>query len=127
MKKYGVFTEKACKPASFYSQAIVVDDWVFVSGQGALDLDGRILAELGMKEQTKMAMDYIKIILEHCGSSMDHVVKITAHIADYSLFGDFNEIYQEYFSTPYPARTTVVSGLAPGMLVEVDAIAKLTE
>jgi 2-iminobutanoate/2-iminopropanoate deaminase len=78
-----------------------------------------------MKEQTRMTMEYIKAILEEANSSMDHVVKINTHITDHSLFAVYNEIYKQYFSIPFPARTTVVSGLAEGMLIEIDAIAKI--
>ncbi|MFS0821546.1 RidA family protein [Bacillus sp. 1P02SD] len=120
-----VISEKACKPGSLYSQAIIVDDWVFVSGQGALNRDGNVIQGLDMKEQTTITMESIKAILEEARSSLDHVVKVTAHITDHANFEDFNSIYQEYFSIPFPARTTVVSGLAEGMLVEIDVIAKL--
>jgi 2-iminobutanoate/2-iminopropanoate deaminase len=120
-----VISNKACKPGSLYSQAIIVDDWVFVSGQGALDMEGKVIPGLDIKEQTRMTMEYIKAILEEANSSMDHVVKINAHITDHSLFADYNEIYKQYFSIPFPARTTVVSGLAEGMLIEIDAIAKI--
>jgi len=120
-----IVTDKACKPGSLYSQGVIVDDWVFVSGQGALDINGKVIPNLDMKQQTRMAMDYIKAILEAAGASMGDVVKVNAHITDHALFADYNEVYQQYFEPPFPARTTVVSGLAPHMLVEIDVIAKL--
>lgn len=118
-----IVSPKACKPGSLYSQAIEAEGWVYVSGQGALDMQGNVLQGLNMKEQTTITMDYIKVILEEAGLTMGHIVKMNAHITDHSLFGDYNEVYKQYFELPFPARTTVVSGLAPGMLVEIDAIA----
>lgn len=119
-----IITSKACKPGSLYSQAVEVDGWIYVSGQGALDMEGHVIQGLDMKEQTKLTMDYIQAILEEAGVTMGDVIKINAHITDYSMFGDYNEMYRQYFELPFPARTTVVSVLAPGMLVEIDAIAR---
>ncbi|SEQ45374.1 2-iminobutanoate/2-iminopropanoate deaminase [Virgibacillus subterraneus] len=120
-----VIAEEACKPGSLYSQAVVVDGWVYVSGQGALDKDGNVLQGLDMKKQAKITMGYIQAILEEAKSSLDHVIKVNAHITDHALFAEYNEVYQNYFKVPFPARTTVVSGLAPGMLIEIDVIAKI--
>lgn len=117
-------TEKACKPAGIYSQAIEMDGWVYISGQGPLDLSGTIMSDYDMKEQTQLTMQNIQAIVEEAGLTMGHIVKINAHITDHALFNDFNEVYKQFFDAPYPARTTVVSGLAPGMLVEIDAIAR---
>ncbi|GGD99190.1 RidA family protein [Paenibacillus nasutitermitis] len=119
-----IISGKACKPGSLYSQAVEVDGWIYVSGQGALDMEGHVIQGLDMKEQTKMAMDYIQFILEEAGATMGDVVKMNAHITDHAMFGEYNEIYRQYFEVPFPARTTVVSVLAPGMLVEIDAIAR---
>lgn len=120
-----IISEKACKPASIYSQAVEVDGWIYISGQGALDRDGNIMKDLDMKGQTRATMENIKAIVEAAGLTMGHIVKINAHITDHALFADFNEVYKQYFDdVPYPARTTVVSGLAPGMLVEIDAICR---
>ncbi len=69
-------------------------------------------------------MTNIKNILEAGGATMDNVVKSTVHLADLKDFQAFNEVYREFFTAPYPVRTTVGSEL-PGILVEIDVIAEI--
>ncbi len=128
-KNKEVNTPNAPQPDSPYSQAIVVDGWVYLSGQAALSMDSKtLLTELNFEEQARMTFEFIKEILEAAGSDMDHVVKVNGHISNEGLyFGTYNKVYKEYFSKPYPARITLEGGLSPGIHLEVDVIARVKE
>lgn len=96
---------------------------VFVSGQLARDGDGRI-SEGGFAAQARQALENLKSVLETAGCRLTEVVKVTVWLTDAADHPEFNAIYREYFTAPFPARSMVVSGLvAPGALIEVEAIA----
>jgi 2-iminobutanoate/2-iminopropanoate deaminase len=80
----------------------------------------------GIEAQTRLALANVESILQAAGASMNEVVKVTAHLVDLELFDAFNRTYLEFFSEPFPARTTVGSQLR-GVLVEIDAIAVLAD
>ena len=108
-----------------YSDAVCVGNFIFVSGQAAVDFKSSEFVLGSIQEETSRTMDNIKSILEHAGSSMDDVVKCTVHLTDIADFDAFNEVYGTYFTAVKPARTTVQSVLAEGIKVEIDCIAKL--
>ena len=120
-----IFTEKGATPVGPYSQAIVAKGpLVFVSGQGPVDpVTGQM--KLGsFAEQAEQVFENLKTLLEAAGTSWEHVVRVGIFLADMANFAEMNGIYQRYLTKPYPARTTVQTGLpAPGMLIEVDCIA----
>lgn len=122
MKK-AIRTEKAPAPIGPYSQAIVAGNRVYVAGQGPLNVETGKMPE-GVGEQTRQVLTNIRTILEAAGATMDDVVKTTVHLADMKDFEAFNEVYKEFFKTPYPARITVGSNLYD-ILVEIDAIAEM--
>ncbi|MDO9514994.1 MAG: Rid family detoxifying hydrolase [Syntrophales bacterium] len=122
MKKE-IRTDKAPQPIGPYSQGLVVGNMIFVAGQGPLNPEtGKTPPTIG--EQTRQVMTNIKNILEAGGATMDNVVKSTVHLADLKDFQAFNEVYREFFTAPYPVRTTVGSSLL-GILVEIDVIAEI--
>lgn len=108
-----------------YSAGALCDGWLFVSGQGPVDLrTGEIVGE-GIAEQTRQTLENVDEILRAGGCARDDVVKCTCHLADIGDFAEFNKAYAEFFgSGVLPARTTVESGLS-GILVEIDAIARV--
>ncbi len=67
----------------------------------------------------------MKACLGAAGCGLDDVVKVNAFLVDLADFEGYNEVYREYFTAPYPARTTVQAGLPPGLLVEIEAVARL--
>jgi 2-iminobutanoate/2-iminopropanoate deaminase len=73
-------------------------------------------------DQVRQTFENVKTILEASGSGLDNVVKVNAYVTDLTRFGEFNEVYKEYFEHDPPARTTIAAALL-GMLVEVDCIA----
>ncbi len=119
-----IYTDKAPKPIGPYSQALMYDDLIFLSGQIPINPETGKIVEGGIAEQTRQVMNNIKSVLEAAGSDLNHVVKVTVFLKDLSLFNEFNKIYAEYFNKRAPARTTVeVSNLPKGVLLEIDAIA----
>ncbi len=117
-------TTKAPKPAGPYSPVVAFGDLLFISGQGPVDpVKGR-LADADLETQTRICLENLKAILEDVGSSMRHVLKVTAYIFDMDAFADFNKIYAEYFSENPPARTCIQAGRLPfDIKVEIDVIA----
>jgi 2-iminobutanoate/2-iminopropanoate deaminase len=113
---------EAAAPGGGYSQAVELGGLVFVSGQGPLDpVSGEVLGET-IEEQTAHTIENVRLILEAAELGLEDVVKSTVHLADIGLFGGFDGVYRELFPRPYPARTTVASGLL-GILVEIDVVA----
>ena len=106
-----------------YSAALGAGGFVFVSGQIALDADGRIVSPTP-KEQTRKALENMTVTLGAAGLTLEHVVKTTIFLKDMDDFGAVNEVYAEFFSEPYPARSTVeVARLPKDLRVEIEAIA----
>jgi 2-iminobutanoate/2-iminopropanoate deaminase len=122
--KVEIFTEKAPRPAGPYSQGLKVGNRIYVSGQRPVQAETGNIPH-SVREQTEQVLLNVKSILEAGGASMKDVVKVTAYLADVQYFAEFNKVYEEFFSSPYPVRTTVGCELR-GILVEVDVIAELS-
>lgn len=121
--KQPVHPESAPKPLGPYSPGLLVGNLVFVAGQGPLDPKTGATVGDTIAEQTRQVLTNIRSILEAAGASMDEVVKSTVHLANLEDFAAFNAVYREFFSEPYPVRTTVGSALLDDILVEIDVIA----
>ncbi|MCZ8511446.1 Rid family detoxifying hydrolase [Paenibacillus filicis] len=122
MKKE-IQTSLAPGPVGPYSQGIQVGNRVYVAGQGPLNPETGTVPET-IEEQTRQVLKNIQNILTAAGATMDHVVKVTAHLSDLKYFDAYNSVYQQFFSKPYPVRTTVGSQLE-NILVEIDVIAEI--
>lgn len=119
-----VQTEGAPRAIGPYSQAIKAGGLIFTSGQIAIDPATGQMIEGGIREQTERALENIKAILEAAGSSLDRVLKTTVYLADMGDFQQMNEVYQRYFGSDPPARSTVqVARLPRDARVEIEAIA----
>ena len=106
-----------------YSQALVVNNFVFCSGQIGIDPKTGVLTP-GVQSQIKQTLNNLKAVLEASGSSLNQVVKTTVYIKNMSDYPLFNKIYGEFFNSNKPARATVeVSRLPKDCLIEIDAIA----
>ncbi len=128
MVREAIFTDKAPKPVGPYSQAILVNGWIFIAGQIPLDPDSGRMVEGDFESQVRRVLDNIKSIVESAGGSMDDLVRVTVYLRDLSRFDEFNRIYKEYFKEAYPARVVVgVSGLPKGAEIEVDAIGYISK
>ena len=108
-----------------YSAGVLADGWLYVSGQGPLDLATGRVVEGSIEEQTRLTLSHIGKVLEAGGCSFEDVVKCTCHLADINDFDRFNRVYSEFFKNVLPARTTVQSVLWGGIKVEIDAIARV--
>lgn len=122
-RKIPVQTPEAPIPAGPYNPAVIAGDLVFVSGQGPIKPGTREIVPGDVRVQTKQVLENIRSILAAAGCTMADVVKVNAHLADMKDFAAYNEVYKEYFPEPYPARTTVQSGLPGPFTVEIDVIA----
>ncbi len=110
-----------------YSAAVLIDGWLYVSGQGPIDLTtGKVVAGT-IEEQTRLTLDHVGKILEVAGCTFADVVKSTCHLQDIGDFDRFNSAYAEFFPGVRPARTTVQSGLGEGMRLEIDVIARVAK
>jgi 2-iminobutanoate/2-iminopropanoate deaminase len=123
-----VRTEAA--PAPFqgapYSQAIVANGLVFVSGQLALQPGAHQLTGESIEEQTEQVFANLRAILEEAGSGLERLVKTTVFLADLGDFQGMNEVYSRHVGDSPPARSTVeVAALPSGAKVEIEAIAQL--
>ncbi|MBP5203275.1 MAG: RidA family protein [Candidatus Methanomethylophilaceae archaeon] len=118
-----VATDKAPPAAGPYSQAVVQNGTVYVSGQIPVDPSTGSMPE-GAAAQARQALKNLRNVIEASGSSMDKVLKVTVYLKDMGSFADVNAVYAEFFSKPYPARSCVgCQDLPKGSLVEIDAVA----
>ncbi len=119
-----VETNKAPKAIGPYSQAVVVGNLIFTSGQIPLNPETGVLVGNDIKEQTHRVCQNLKAVLEASGSSLENAVKTVCYLSDMTNFSEFNEVYAQYF-TQKPARSCVaVKELPKGALVEVDVVAE---
>ena len=106
-----------------YSQAVETDNFVFASGQIALNPATGEMAE-GIEAQAHQALKNAQAVIAASGAKWENVIKTTVFITNMDDFGKVNEIYATYFKQPYPARSCVeVSKLPKGALIEVEVIA----
>ena len=107
-----------------YSAGVLIDGWLYISGQGPLDLATGEVKSGTIEEETRLTLEHIGKVLNAAGMTFDDVVKCTCHLSDINDFARFNAVYRRFFSGILPARTTVQSVLGDGIKVEIDAIAR---
>lgn len=116
-------TNRAPAAVGPYSQAVMKNNMVFVSGTLGMDVATGQLPE-SFTEQATNVLNNVKAILEGASMNMTHVIKVSIFIADMNDFAEMNEIYKKYFIEPYPARETVqVARLPKDARVEISVIA----
>ncbi|MFZ5844964.1 MAG: RidA family protein [Patescibacteria group bacterium] len=121
--KQKVETTSAPKAVGPYSQAVVVGNFVYTSGQVHLTPEGKLLSGT-IEEQTHQVMQNLKAVLEAAGVTLADVVKTTIYVTDMSVYAKINEVYGSYMSESYPARETVcVKELPLGAKVEISMVA----
>lgn len=126
MTCHAIQPEGLATPKAPYSPVVISGDHVFTAGQVGFDGRGEIVPG-GVAEQTRQALENVRICLRAASCELADVVKVTAFLADLSEFPAYNDVYREFFDKPYPARTTVQAGLPAGVLVEVEAVARKQE
>ncbi|MGA2532064.1 MAG: RidA family protein [Candidatus Aminicenantales bacterium] len=124
MKKKQVQTDKAPKAIGPYSQGIVANGFVFVSGQIPIDPASGELNTGTIEEQTRQVLKNLGAVLEAAGSSYENVVKATVFLQDMNDFGKMNAVYGEFIKPPHPARAAVqVARLPRDVKIEIEAVA----
>jgi 2-iminobutanoate/2-iminopropanoate deaminase len=121
-----VHTDKAPAAIGPYSQAIVVESFVFCSGQIPLDPNTGELLTGSVTEQTELVLRNLRAVLEAAGSSLDQVVKTTVFLSDMNTFAEMNDVYARHFGDHRPARAAVQAGALPKFCdVEIECIARI--
>lgn len=126
LDKQAYMSEDAPRPAGPYSHAVSANGLLFTAGFGPQDPTTGLVPE-GVSEQTRQVLRNVGAVLAEAGLSFEHVLKTTVHLQDLDRdFTEYNEAYSEFFTAPYPVRTTVGSTLA-NILVEIDVVAALPQ
>ncbi len=117
-------TDKAAVTGGPYSQAIIHNGIIYVSGQGAVDPRTNEIKPGTVEEEAGLALENLRIILAEAGSSLDRVLTVTVYLLDIAEYARFNEVYKQYFREKRPARTCIQAGSLPfGTRVEITATA----
>jgi 2-iminobutanoate/2-iminopropanoate deaminase len=122
------YSNKAPTPKGPYSQAIIYERLLYLSGQIPVDNKTGVIVRGSIEEETRVVLDNVRIIIEEAGASMNDVIKVTCYLADMDDFERFNKVYKEYFRDEPPARTTLQAGRLPlDVRIEIDAVVALPE
>lgn len=118
-----ISTKKTSLPGGHYSQAVVFQNLIFVSGQLPITPEGKKITG-HISDQTRQVLDNVQAILEDAGSNLSSVLKSTIYISDITLWDQVNKIYADYFQDHKPARAVVpTKDLHHGVLIEMEVIA----
>jgi len=124
MEKEIKINEKAPKAIGPYSPSVKIDNLLFISGQIPIDPINGTIINGNIEEQTKRVLENLKLTLEPYAIGLEKIVKTTIFIKDMNNFSKINEIYSQYFTNKYPARSCVeVSRLPKDVQIEIEAIA----
>jgi len=126
MEKEIISTNKAPQAIGTYSQAVKVNNTVYISGQIPLIPETMEVLDGSVEEQIHLVFKNLQAIITAAGGTFDNVVKLNIFLTDLSNFATVNQVMAQYFSEPYPARAAIgVSELPKGVPVEMDAILEL--
>lgn len=104
-----------------FSPAVKCGDFMFISGQASVDMEGNIIVD-SFEGECRRSFDNLKRIIESQNLKMTDVVQVRNYVANQDDLQVFNAIYKEYFSSPYPARTTLIGCLGTILKFELDAV-----
>jgi 2-iminobutanoate/2-iminopropanoate deaminase len=105
-----------------FSPAVVVGELVLVSGQASVDAAGRIVGDT-FEGEFRRSVENLRKVLEGAGSDLAHVVQTRNYVRDAADVPLYNQLYREYFSEPFPARTTITDCLPPALRYEIEVVA----
>ena len=126
LKRQVFHTDKAPQPKGPYSQAIIHDGLLYVSGQAPIDPVTNNIIRGTIEEEAIATLNNLKTIIEDAGYTLEGVLKVTCYLGNMDDFDRFNKVYGEYFPNMPPARTTIQAGRLPlDIKVEIDAIVGL--
>lgn len=120
-----IHTDKAPKAIGVYSQAVKINNTVYLSGQIGLNPETMEMVT-GIENQTEQVFRNLRAVVEASGATFANIVKLNIYLTDMNNFGIINQVMAKYFNEPYPARAAVgVKELPKGALVEADGIVVL--
>ena len=126
MTKEIIKTDKAPQAIGTYSQAVKVNQTVYLSGQIPLVPETMELVEGEMEAQIKRVFDNLNAVAQAAGGNIENIVKLNVFLTDLSHFPLVNQVMAEYFQEPYPARAAIgVAALPKGAQVEMDGVMEL--
>ena len=105
-----------------FSLATRVGNLLFVSGQASVDANGAIVPGT-FAEEMRRSMENLRRILQAAGSDFGRVAQVRAYVRDAANVPEYNRLYREYFSAPFPARTTITNCLPPTLHFEIEVVA----
>ena len=124
MEKKQIQTTQAPSAIGPYSQAIRIGEFLYTSGQIALNPENMEMMNGAIEEETEWVLKNLEAILKADGMSLAHVIKTTVYLTDLGEFARVNQVYEKFFGETKPARACVeVAALPKGAKVEIDAIA----
>ena len=124
MEKKKIQTTQAPSAIGPYSQAIRIGEFLYTSGQIALNPENMEMMNGAIEEETEWVLKNLEAILKADGMSLAHVIKTTVYLTDLGEFARVNQVYEKFFGETKPARACVqVAALPKGAKVEIDAIA----
>ena len=119
------FSKNAPNPGGAYSHGVIANGFLYTCCMGPADPITNKDGPVGIEEPTRQVLRNLQAILAEKGATLDQVVKVTTHLQDVARdFAAYNKVYQEFFTAPFPVRTTVGSDLAK-ILVEIDFVVAL--
>jgi 2-iminobutanoate/2-iminopropanoate deaminase len=117
------FTHRLPAPKGPYCQAMKAGGFLFVSGLGPFDPETGKLVEGDFEKHVERTLENLQLLVQDAGAGMDSVVKTTVYLRDMEDFARMNSVYQRFFPTSPPARTTIQAGRLPlDMSIEIDAV-----
>ncbi|MEW6234001.1 MAG: Rid family detoxifying hydrolase [Candidatus Omnitrophota bacterium] len=123
MNKQFVAPKDGPKPVGPYSPGVLVNGFLFVSGQIPLNPGTGQMAADSFAAQARQTLENLKSVVEAAGAALDDAVKVTIYLTDLKNFAELNSIYEEYFSQGKPARACIQAAALPkGADIEIDAI-----
>ena len=127
MSRKIIKTDKSPAAVGPYSQAVLVDGWLYVSGQIPLDPSSGEVVDGDIETRTRRVLDNLGAVLQAAGGGFKDVVRTTVFLENMGDFARVNAIYATYFADDPPARACVqVAALPKGVDVEIDAVAKIS-
>ncbi len=124
MKNGGInhITPVVCKPKLPYSPAVRAGPFLFVSGQASVNASGEIVHDTFEREMRR-SMENLRAILKAAGLGFEDVVNVRSYLARQKDLAEYNRLYRDYFTEPYPSRTTLVNCLGTVVKFEIDVVA----
>jgi 2-iminobutanoate/2-iminopropanoate deaminase len=116
-----VHPDGVATPKPAYSPAIVAGDFIYTSGQVGRDINYQYAD--GLEAQTRQTFENVRACLEAAGATLDDVIQVSGFITSPSDFPEYDRIYREYLTEPFPARTTLFTDFGDDTLIEVAVVA----